>query len=144
MLNYSEYPTNTTTQRTVMSLNEPQRSELKRRWPSVASPRKQDHTVSEPCSLLSPFEVGKFHPFLHLASHPHVSLIQIKSELSITHQHTVNCSSVCPYHCCSPHIGGKALVIWIATSSGASASHFGSQDRGVLQDRGFLLSTTSP
>lgn len=62
----------------------------------------------------------------------HVILVQIKSEVSITHEHTLNCSSTCPYHCCSPHVGSEALVIWIASSSGASEFHFGSQNWGIL------------
>lgn len=88
--------------------------------------RAEDHIVSESYSPPSSWN-RKISSFfcIWLPTLSYVNLIQIKS----AHP---NCSSTCLYHCCSPHVAGKALVVWIASSSGASAFHFGSQDLGIL------------
>lgn len=127
LLKYSEYPTNTTNQRTAMSLNEPQSSELKRTWPSVTSSEDTGPYCQWVLPLLSFWSRKISSLFLHLASHS-IPCQSGSNQIRITHQHTANCSPACPYHCCSPHVGGKALVMWIASSSGASASPFRSQD----------------
>lgn len=107
--------------------------------------RTEEYVVSEPHSPLTPLEERKFHPFcLWLPTLSHVRLVQSKSELSTTHQHSANCSSAGPSQCCLLPIGGKVLVIWTASPSEALVSHFGRQDWGLWYNRGgFVLSTAT-